>query len=213
MNKMEIFDQLQNYLLNKKKPSQYIKNMMEDGKFNEEPFDVFLELRNTEQEKKFHPEGNVLNHTLMVVDEAAKVKDESSDVIVFMWSALLHDIGKSKTTIKRNNRWTSYDHDIVGKDLAERFLYKFGLDDDFVKKVSSLIRWHMQILYVNRNLPYANLKKMVSEVSIKDISLLSVCDRMGRGNLNDKDIYDINKQNEYFVKKAQNEQKKLSFQM
>ena len=58
-----------------------------------------------------------------------------------------------------------------------------------------------------------NLKKMVSEVSIKDISLLSVCDRMGRGNLNDKDICDINKQNEYFVKKAQNEQKKLSFQM
>lgn len=213
MNKMEIFTELQNYLLNKEKPSLYIEEMMRDGKFEIKPFNVFIELRNTEQEKKYHPEGNVWNHVLMVVDEAAKVKDKSSDAIVFMWAALLHDIGKTKTTVRRNNRWTSYDHDIVGKDMTERFLKEFGLDDDFINNVASLVRWHMQILYVNRNLPYANLKKMVSEVLIKDISLLCGCDRMGRGNLNDDDIYDIKKQNEYFVKKAQNEQKKLSFQM
>lgn len=57
-------------------------------------------LKGTEQSLLHHPEGDVWNHTLLVVDEAANVKNKSTDAAVFMWAALLHDIGKPDTTTK-----------------------------------------------------------------------------------------------------------------
>ena len=48
------------------------------------------------QRLDFHPEGNVMNHTLLVVDLAALCKDKTSWPLAFMWSALLHDIGKGE---------------------------------------------------------------------------------------------------------------------
>ena len=50
------------------------------------------------QRLDFHPEGNVMNHTLLVVDLAALCKDKTSWPLAFMWSALLHDIGKPLVT-------------------------------------------------------------------------------------------------------------------
>lgn len=39
-----------------------------------------------------------MNHTLLVVDLAALCKDKTSWPLAFMWSALLHDIGKPLVT-------------------------------------------------------------------------------------------------------------------
>lgn len=39
-----------------------------------------------------------MNHTLLIVDLAALCKDKTSWPLAFMWSALLHDIGKPLVT-------------------------------------------------------------------------------------------------------------------
>ena len=41
----------------------------------------------------------------------------------------------------------------------------------------------MQSLYVNKNLPFKEIDKMVSELNINDIVLFSLADRLGRGGI------------------------------
>lgn len=143
------------------------------------PFDMLIKLKNTAQSKKFHPEGNIWNHTMFVVDKAARLKHKSKNIEVFMWAAFLHDIGKPKTTKIRGNKITAYDHDKAGAKLSKDFLSVFTDDYKFIQDVSVLIRWHMQILYVVKNLPFAEIKSMKKQVDINEVALLGLCDRLG----------------------------------
>ena len=76
-----------------------------------------------------------------------------------MWGALLHDLGKAPTTKIRKGKITSYDHDKVGAELCREFLEVFTDDEEFIKQVTALVRWHMQTLFVIKNLPFADVKR------------------------------------------------------
>lgn len=41
----------------------------------------------------------------------------------------------------------------------------------------------MQILFVTKGLPFADIGRMASEVSIDEVALLGLCDRLGRGDM------------------------------
>lgn len=173
---MIIFNEITEHLMNDEKPSEYLKKIPMDNV----PFDVFAKLIETEQSKIHHPEGNVWNHTLLVVDEAAKIREKSKDKKVFMWAALLHDIGKPDTTKSNKGRITAYDHDKVGAQKAKEFLSFFTDDAIFIQKVVSLIRWHMQILFVVKDLHFQDIDEMKQGGDIEEIALLGFCDRIGR---------------------------------
>ncbi len=172
------FDEMTGHLINDKSPSDYFNSL--DKQLMKHPLSMIEELKNVEQSPKYHPEGNVWNHTMMVVDEAAKVKNHSGDSKVFMWASLLHDIGKPDTTKVRRGKITSYDHDIVGARLASKFLEFYTKDNDFIDKVSNMVKYHMHMLYVLKGLPFGNPTKMIEETNIHDIALLCRCDRLGR---------------------------------
>lgn len=210
MNNNEIFNDIEKHLLEDEKPSLWIEKMRNKGVFNVKPFKVFSELNETLQEKKHHPEGNAWIHTLMVVDRAAKEKEKSDFPRAFMWAALLHDIGKVRTTMKRNGRWTSYDHDIVGAEMVKSFLDEFQLDDEFKDRVTAYVRWHMQPLYVINHLPFQNIKAMVKEIEPKELGLLCFCDRVGRGNLTKETLNDITEENKLFIRKAEQVKEELN---
>ena len=164
-------------------------------------------LKEVEQSAQHHPEGSVWNHTMMVVDEAAKRKESSENPDVFMWAALLHDLGKKPTTKLRKGRITSYDHDVEGAKIARKFLEEIGLDNEFVDKVSYLVRWHMQLLFVLKDLPFADIKNMILEVSPKEIALLSLCDRLGRGEMTPEKIKEEEENIRKFIEKVNKYQK------
>ena len=179
--KMDLFNEIDEHLLIDEKPSKFFRKLMENNIFrNEYTFSMISRLEETQQSPVHHPEGNVWNHTLLVLDNAAQVRSMSRDPRVFMWSALLHDVGKAVTTRLRNGRITSYDHDKEGEKLAASFLEYFNEDGSFIEKVSKMVRWHMQILFVTRNLPFRNIEQMKKEVDIEEIALLGLCDRLGR---------------------------------
>ena len=140
---------------------------------------------------------------MMVVDEAAKRKVQSEDQNAFMWAALLHDIGKAPTTEFKKGRITSYDHDKVGKELSIKFLNEFNCSDDFIIKVSTIVRWHMHILFIVKELPFADINSMLKEISAKEIALFSLCDRLGRGNITSEKIKEIHDNMEYFTRKCE----------
>ena len=64
----EVFVKVDEILLNSSKPSIEIKKLIDEGEFDEKPFIKIKKLQDVEQNLVHHPEGNVLNHTLMVVD-------------------------------------------------------------------------------------------------------------------------------------------------
>jgi len=141
---------------------------------------MLKKLETTPQSPVHHPEGNVWNHTLLVVDEAAGRKSESGDPRVFMWAALLHDIGKPATTRVRKGRITAYEHDRVGAELTREFLAALTDDMVFTDKVVSLVKYHMQALYVTNDLPFQDIAGMIKNTDIREVALLCLCDRLGR---------------------------------
>lgn len=200
----QLFDDITKHLLDDDKPSSYINALSEKDEFKKRPFSMLAQLKKTEQSEKYHPEGNVWNHTMLVVDEAAKVRHKSKEPAVFMWAALLHDIGKPPTTRVRKGRITSYDHDKEGEKLSIEFLKVLTEDEEFITKVSVLVRYHMHMLYVLKNLPFADNEGLIRKVDAEELALLCRCDRLGRTGV---DITEVEKEYERFLEKLHNMKK------
>lgn len=183
-----LYYEIENNLLNSTKPSIYMEKLLKDNKLDVYPLNMLKELKGTKQSPKHHPEGDVWNHTMMVIDNASKVKEQSLDIKVFMWAALLHDIGKPSTTRIHNNRITSYDHDKIGEKLTKEFLFCFTDCKKFIYNVSKLVRYHMHVMFVVKNMPYKDISGLLTETNIKDVALLGYCDRMGRTNSDEKKV-------------------------
>lgn len=199
----ETFLEIENHLLNDEKPSLFLTKMKDKRLFDSYPFSMIGDLAEVQQNPKYHPEGNVFIHTMMVVDEGARNRDKSQDKRAFMWALLLHDIGKKPTTRMRKGRLTSYDHDKVGEKMAVKFLEYFDLDKDFIDKVTGLVKWHMQSLFVTKDSRFQNIDEMLKDVDTDEIVLVALSDRLGRGGL-DKEaiketISDINKFKEKLI--------------
>lgn len=175
-----LFEEIERHLLSDEKPSRFLSELAGSPALCEYPFNMLERLQSTPQSLRYHPEGNVWNHTLLVVDEAAGVKTKSADPRAFMWAALLHDIGKPSTTVCRKGKITSYDHDKGGALLTREFLGDFTEDWDFIERTARLVRYHMQILFVGRNLPFADVEGMKRNSDVREVALLGLCDRLGR---------------------------------
>lgn len=193
MDKKEIFYIIQEHLLNDDKPSIYLEEALENGVLDEYPFSMIKDLKYVEQNPRFHPEGDVFVHTMMVIDEGAKNRYKSKNKKSFMWALLLHDLGKKTTTKVRKGKITSYNHDIEGKVMAKEFLEYFNEDNEFINEVASLVRWHMQSLFVTKATRFQNIEEMLEEVDKDEIVLVALSDRLGRGNINNDDLKNTKK--------------------
>lgn len=182
MTPLALYLEIHEHLLRDGRPSVYLEGVRIHPLFRQHPFVMLYRLQGTEQSPEHHPEGNVWNHTLLVLDEAARVRQESGDPSAFMWAALLHDIGKPAATRVRKGKITAYDHDKLGATLAREFLREFTDDGAFIEKVTNLIRYHMHILFVLKGLPFADIEGMLRDADVFEVALLGLCDRLGRTN-------------------------------
>jgi len=197
----EIYEEFEVHLLQDIKPSIYFDEFIKNSIFQEiYPFKLLGGLRYVEQSINHHPEGNVWNHTMLVVDQAARSRQLSNNPRVFMWAALLHDLGKSKTTMVRKGKITAYNHDFEGEALASNFLNEFNEEIEFVFHVTKMVKWHMQILYVTKGMPYSKIGQMLLDVSLNEIALLSLCDRLGRGQMTKERINEAHASVKNFIK-------------
>ncbi|MDP3793368.1 MAG: HD domain-containing protein [Candidatus Uhrbacteria bacterium] len=100
-----VTEEIRKLLLKAERPSLGLQMMFELGIIERDYPELFV-LKQTPQEPEWHPEGDVWIHTLMVVDQAAKiirretwnVKPETSEKLQVMLGALCHDLGKPSTT-------------------------------------------------------------------------------------------------------------------
>ena len=103
--KKELLEKITDHLLTDIKPSTYMKSIEDD--LWGTPLQIINELKTVEQSPKYHPEGNVYNHVMLVVDKAAQLRSLANNKKEFMLAALLHDVGKKEAT-KRIARETTH---------------------------------------------------------------------------------------------------------
>ena len=113
----------------------------------------FSHMRQTPQNPVFHGEGDVYTHTQMVCRELVSLPlfhnlQVRQKAELFL-AALLHDIGKVRTTTLQDGCWVSPHHSSAGSRTARDYLWRnCGLCGEeslvsFRETVCALIRWHM----------------------------------------------------------------------
>ncbi|MBE6818201.1 MAG: HD domain-containing protein [Ruminococcaceae bacterium] len=134
------------------------------------------------QRADFHPEGDVWNHTMQVLDEAAALRERSAHPLYLMLAALCHDFGKVLVTKEKDGVLHAHNHEVAGLPLAEAFLRRLSKEKKRIAYVLGLTRLHMQ---PNRLVgEHAHTKaymKMFDKTPYpQDLLLLSKADYVGR---------------------------------
>ena len=136
------------------------------------------------QDPIWHPEGCVWTHTLMVVDEAAKLRvGEEKNDLVLMFGALCHDFGKPETTIWKDGHWRSPAHDVLGMQPTEKFLRRLTDEASLIERVKILVREHLRpsMLYNDREkVTPGAIRRLALRVSIPELLLVAEADHFGR---------------------------------
>lgn len=103
-------------------------------------------LKGVQQDKEWHPEGDVMTHTKMVLDVASEVTIRENlpveDRLVVMLAALTHDFGKPGVTKFEDGKWRAIGHEIAGGKPALKFLETIGTPKDMIDKILPLIVAH-----------------------------------------------------------------------
>lgn len=138
-----LWDEFAKLLLKSNRPSLGLEFLRESTLLRF--FPELQALVDTPQDPEWHPEGSVWVHTLMVVDEAAKLRtgDRDEDLLL-MHGAVCHDLGKPLTTFTDDDgRIRSPNHEPEGVEPTHSFLARLRAPTAFVDRVAMLVRFHL----------------------------------------------------------------------
>ncbi len=157
----------------------------------------FSGLRATQQNPAFHAEGDAFTHTQMV----CRALNEMSEFHAMpqlpkaqlFTAAVLHDVGKIRTTRLEDGVWSSPRHSEEGSQMARSFLWQeLGLCGTpeklrFRETVSALIRCHMMPEHFEKQMDpqrkargTAALGRLLPDFSWEVLCRLSEADILGR---------------------------------
>ena len=134
------------------------------------------------QSEKYHPEGNVWHHTMLVLDEAAALREQAQEPLWLMLAALCHDFGKATATTTDNNTIHAYGHEETGLPLIGAFLSRLTNEIKLKRYVLNMTELHMMPnQMVRRGSHDKSFMKMYDRsVCPEDLLLLAKADHMGR---------------------------------
>ncbi|MGN0992108.1 MAG: HD domain-containing protein, partial [Candidatus Ventricola sp.] len=130
----------------------------------------------------FHPEGDVWNHTMLVLDQAAKLREQAKEPLGLMLAALCHDLGKQIAIQNDNGRIRALGHEEAGIVLAEAFLSRITLEKRLHRYVANMVELHMRpnLMVSQRSSRKSFCKLFDSSVCPEDLILLAKADALGR---------------------------------
>jgi tRNA nucleotidyltransferase (CCA-adding enzyme) len=168
-------------LMTMERPSVFFEQLSkEECKQLSELYDLIGVLQNP----KYHPEGDAFVHTMMVVDEAAAVRDQAERPVAFMLAALTHDLGKKiSTRLNEKGVWQAIGHERTGRALVRRMLKRLGADEETIHYCVDMCAMHMRVhtcFYGKAGIKATN-RLFRESVCPQDLVLLSVCDSRGKG--------------------------------
>lgn len=182
--KERIYEEFKKLFLKSTKPSLGFELLKELEVLNY--FPELKALVNCEQDKEYHPEGDVWVHTLMTLDEMAKIikkeKIEDEYKILYLFYAILcHDLGKPLCTKEINGRITSHKHESLGIEPTISFLSKLTNENKFIEKVIPLVKNHLAPFQLFKDESSLKAVKRLSlKCNIEDLCIVCLADCKGR---------------------------------
>ncbi len=180
--------------LRSRKPSLGLQAAMEWGIFHEMHPEL-VELPKTPQEPEWHPEGDVWIHTLMVIDEAAKIIEQEqlkgNEALIVMLAAFCHDFGKPITTQEISGKVRALGHEEAGTEPASKFLSEIGIEASLRDPVAKLVAEHLKpsVFYIQEvqkgeKVTDGAIKRLASRISpatLNQLVCVAKADHLGRG--------------------------------
>lgn len=169
-------------LLYTEKPSEFFDELRENGTL-ENMLPELYALVGVPQNINYHKEGDAYTHTMMVLDEAAKRRDNAKNRLGFMLSALCHDFGKAvSTTVSEDGTVHSYSHETEGLPIVKGFMERFSDDSKLTEYVLNMTKLHMEpnIMANARSKIKKTNRLFDSSAEPYDLILLSICDGHGK---------------------------------
>lgn len=138
-----INEEMKKALLKSEKPSMFFDALKETNQLDYW-FPEVKALIDCPQNEHFHPEGDVYKHTMMVVDNLAKHRNESEEPYALMLSGLCHDFGKPLTVTWDEERQIhrNLGHEEAGVAPARVFLNRVVHNNDVRDYVLQMVKWH-----------------------------------------------------------------------
>lgn len=152
-----------NKALKSKNPSVFFK-ILKEANVLDVHFKEVSDLIGVIQPLKYHPEGDVFNHTMKVVDLVAK--ENVSQEIVF--AALTHDFGKALT--KKEELPHHIDHDKNGVILVSNFCNRLKVPNRYKKIAKYVCLNHMRFARYNE-MKFAKKIDMLESIEKSNITL------------------------------------------
>ncbi len=176
--KERVFGEFEKLLLKSQKPSMGLRFLVDSGWIKH--FPELKALMGCPQNPEWHPEGDVWEHTLQAVDNAAKMRKYVPDDwrLPLMFGALCHDMGKPAVT---TSDLRAIGHDKAGVLPAIQFMSNLTDNKKLIERVANIVENHMQPgnLYRGeaRNSRWLKLHK---KVPLEILGALSRCDSLAK---------------------------------
>jgi len=152
-------------------------------------------LKNIPQPIKYHEEGGVLTHTLMVMQELTKKAD-----LALVWATLLHDTGKRCTFVRKTDRIHFDGHAKKSKEITLEIARRFRFNNILKNKVAWLVEHHMHIGQIPQ-MRFAHRIKLFMHPWFEDLLELHRCDESGSIPIDLSLYYEIKKEYQEFKDK------------
>ena len=176
-----IMGELEKALLKADTPSVFFEEMRKMDQLSVW-FPEMLLLVGMMQNPRYHPEGDVWNHTMLVLDQAAGLKKKSSNPMGFMLAALTHDFGKVITTEAKDGVLRSIGHEREGLAMIRTFLMRITNETKLIKYVLNMAELHMQPYQLAKQKSAKKSTNKMFDRSIDPAGLIEFvkADHMGR---------------------------------
>jgi len=117
-------------------------------------------MRGVRQPDEFHPEGDVFQHTRMMLD----LMEGPSPRLAM--AVLLHDVGKPET-YREADRIRFDEHDRVGAEIARGVCKRLRFSADDTRLIGQLVEHHMRFMHV-RKMKTSTLKRLLGMEGFRD---------------------------------------------
>ena len=182
LSRERVFEELSKALMKSARPSVFFRRLREMDHLKE----FFPELEacvGVPQNPVYHPEGDVFEHTMLVVDEAAALRDRAQQPLPFMVAALFHDLGKVVTTeVRPDGKITAYGHEVEGLPLCRTALRRLTNNAKLIGYVENMMWLHMRPNMLAGANSRRKKTRVLFDLSLcpEDLILLSRADASGK---------------------------------
>lgn len=177
-----VFEEMAKALIKAKQPSVFFRELRRMGHLKEF-FPEIEALIGVEQNPKYHPEGDVFEHTMLVIDAAADLRDRAEQPLPFMLAALMHDLGKIVATeVQEDGRITAYGHEVQGLGLVEAQMKRLTNNVKMIAYVLNMSELHMRPNMMADNRSHKKKTRALFDLSVcpNDLILIARADATGK---------------------------------